>query len=611
MITVNGAITLRPVDSRVLDITVDDEGTRETLTIRGRASRDASGARLTLAQAREQARLMRELGRNPILSAMVHIESDELAIDSGLYRITNVSTGYGPATGTHGLLDVSFTAERLGGAGHGGALTRRVVPSAELRTNSWGITSQPWVALPIGATDAGPAVAGAAITTNADGGPQNLFLTAGPVAYFLNGADNNRGECKVWDTGGSTVEAGWTRVLDRDHTFASPAHCVIDNGLVRFQPNQDGTLPGRHAVKVANAGWRDVTDGSLLDSVIIGSTAPAAWNGLRIEDLSSEIVVVRWFVALSSTPWLGEKAITLWRGKFLALVELEAHDDSSQYLGIGLPGATVGRFTLQRRQNLGSSPPFGRDNVRDESATSETGATTFTVAGGSTDDNFLVTVAAGAIAALGLLAARTTGVAFKKTGNGGAYLDITAARLSVYAGGVPYTATAHQDGHTATLTAGTSQSTAQAGYTGAGHARVGTTAGTTAQFDAVTFPTGGNRAGVAFRVAVTSVAAADILALEIVNTAGTLAYATVNIQANTAAHFAAANTWTWFYVELAGWDGSTTVRARVRRVAAPSAANFDVDEALGIVVGGRPSFPRDSATSALTETRVRHEVLPW
>lgn len=587
MITIAGVIVLRPVDTTERSVTVDDAGlSLPVISVRGRTARDSSGARLTLTQALAIRRQMLEIGSNASLRRAVHLDSDEDAIDTGLYELSEVRAAITPATGKTHLVDVSFTARRLGGAGVSGAnLTRTAYVAADLQTNSYSITSLPYWALPIGAKslDTGTTAA----RTNKDGA-QAILSNSSASSYVFSGADYNAGEVKVWDTTGSATESDWLRVFAPDHTFADPAHCVVDNGLVRFRPMTSGSL-GLHRIDVWNGtAWIACTDSSGGDGFALNSaTVTDAWAGVRIDELSNWRVKVTFLGSRATSPAFYAKSITLDRGKFLALVEATSTTSTNIWLGCG---------------GLSRILTIARSEASDLSV--DGGSLTFTAA----TDNWMATWGATSDTVMAVGACRSSSLTFSRPSTGGFnFRASSATSLAVYLGGVPYDAgKSIQEAEAGLLAGGATTSTALAGYSGTGAARLPNTVGAVVSTTGQNAPPSGTTIRAYCRVAVSSTAAADTMTLRILKASDASVLASVTLTANNATDFPAANTWYWRSVEYASWDGTTGLYPSAIRSTAPSAAAFYVDKVLFVRTIGAVGLagPDEVAAQAVTETRV-------
>lgn len=592
-ITLHGVVTLSTVDANRVPITVDADGAlTHGLRITGRTSGFA-----TLASAKEAARLIRELAWYGRHAGGLYVNSSEMDIDDGLYRLDDVEVAHAPGTGAHRLFDVSLTLTRLGGAGAGGNVRRLLFAGASLQTNSWSITSTPWYATPIGA--AMLINADNKYLSNADGASQPLRSVATYEEYVLNAADYNRGECKVWDTGGSGTRANWTRVFSPDHAFASPDYCAIDNGLVTYVPI--AARPGQHDVQVwDSSAWRTIT-GTTGDGVLWASALPNGWTHCRIDELTPWRVVVSYYCGNSTAPYVRTKRMTIWRGRHLALYELTG--DSAARIDAGIAGnSTYTQLAVNR--DTTNNLQDARDHLVDAAAAAYLDAS----------DNWLACTSPSATA-MGVIATRlTTNIEFNKSSSGGIFVyNSSATTLACYLGGLAYNA-------------GSLLVEAEAG-TLTGTAIVGTVAGASggASNNVVSLPALNDRVESAnmtppamggtsntvrayARLSYSGTSASDSVQLQIWNqTAGaqlTGASTTKTFSAINAL-VGATDVFIWISTEGTGWNGTDNLRIRVTRSAAGGGGNVRADEYfLLTIVGGGLDGAKTIANAALTEMTV-------
>lgn len=612
-ITIQGIATLQPVDSRQVSVTRDDSGVSSTeITVRGRTAKTAAGVRLTLAQAREIERQLRELAANRAYARAIYLDSDEHGIDDGLYELTGLTTTVQPDTNKTFLVDVSLSARRLGGGSTvaGANVARRVYPAPTLQTNSWSITSTPIWALPIGASalDVVDSVARA----SADGSIP-LVSSSSSTAYALAGADYNKGEVKIWDTTGDSVEANWQRVFSPDHTFATIGHCVVENGLIRFKSLHSGTNKACHTIEVrAGGAWVMVTDATAGDGTQFGAggIVTDAYDQLLITEITPWRVVMQYRMLRSTSPSFWSKTITLDRGKWLALVELTTAG-SAAYAELGMPGSgqrfVVTRPTVVTSPTAYSNGQLLEDDVSARDHTVQSGSATLDNGG----DNWVATWTGTSATAMGIGAIRTTSTVIGKSASGGFALSIASTTaLRVYLGGVPYDATKSwgeaETGQTLDGTA-TAVSTL-AGASGSGNNQVLLDAVN----DGVTF-TGlarstpaGNRLRLWMRVAASAIASAnDNLRVAIYNVTTVTTDTLIDIKAN---HLTAANTWYWVSLEYGAWNGNDTMRPVATCTSRGDLTNWYVDQCLFLTIAGSSDLPDYVANEALTEVRVYHDI---
>lgn len=580
-----GAVYLSQVDSRALTTTYGDGGVATVeLALSGRIATNSSGVTLTAAQVREQERLLRELAANPAYARALHVDSDEVTVDDGLYEARDVRTSLAPGSQ---FARWSLTLRRLGGGGAAGANLRRlVVSSVALTPNGFSVTADQWVAAPVGATFL-PASSIVSGTRAGIDGTIPVLNTASQQAYVFSGADYNTGECKVWDTTGSVTEADWKRVFSPDHAFASVTHCVIENGLVRFRPH--ATAVGKHLIDARSPTntWVAVTDATNGDLLALTT------NGeLLLEELTPWRVVATWRHLFGTN--LVTKTITLERGKATGKVVLS----SPVSLGwtIGLRHDTLWRWLLTRNTVAAAVAM----DMAYESATAISTLTDPTIILLNNTTNVV-----------GLAAVvNTSATVARISGGRGVQITQTATSLTVYLGGLAYDVSdSWNEAESETLANGAVTGTAIAGFSGASYVRLAALNhevqfGTLQQLNS---SSSGSNVLAAVRVASTVAAASanagDTLKLAIYNLTAAADAVSVTLAATNATYFATANTWVWCVLELSGWNGTDVIYPYAIRTGAPTAQEFAVDQALLVTIGGGAFKPADVARQALTDVR--------
>lgn len=594
MLTIGGAVTITTIQQRERTTVLTDEGATEpALTITGLISRRSHS---TLALARVAERQLHEFAHWWRVAGGVHVDSSEFDVDDGLYEVRNVSTRTEPATGVSHGITVSLTLRRLGGTGPGGNATRRLLPTPTLNTNNFSVTSTPFQALPVGASSHD--IVASASPGSADG-TMGLMASSSPQTYFHDAADYNKGECKVWDTGGSATASDWVRVFGPDHVFASAAHCAIDNGLVRLTPIV--ASPGRHAVAVwTGAAWTTITD-SNGDAVTIGGNAPSAWLSCRIRDITPWRVEVEWPLVPPASPWFPVKRLTLERGRMLAKLVLSA--ETSAQMGIGIVGSSNGLSAVIPTETQ-LTAAAARAHALDSGAATLNAVTV---------QPALMTVTHGGTAMGLLVAASTSGTDWKKSSLGGIELitTTTASSFTVWIGGLAYDAAKLAvEAEAATLVA-TAAITTISGASGGGSNNC---VSLPAVSDAVRMaahrnpPAGTTVLGIA-RVQNAGTSSSDSIQMQIYNvTAGAaLTGSEVGVQAST---LGSGGTWKYTTVIGTGWNGTDNIELRVTRSAAGGGGAIYVDRGWLLTIGnGGYKFARDIGRAALTEVLVRAQTI--
>jgi hypothetical protein len=589
VITLHGAIQLHRVTLHERSAAYGDDGqVVEELRLEGELMGSATTA-ATWAQAQAVDRTLRELVRYGRQVGGLHLANDQQPADDGVYELLEGRARVALETPIDGRLGVALTLRRLGGGGAAGAnLARRVAGVAAVAANSFSIVGAPWLAAPVGASFLPTAAVAGASRTGADGG-FNLSNTADGARYALAGADHARGECKVWDTGGSANAADWARVYSPDHAFASPAHCVLDNGLVRFRPS--AATAGRHEVDAWNTAagaWTALTDAN-GDLVALTATLE-----LTLDEVGPWRVAATWRASFGST--VIAKAITLERGKHTGRVDLAA--SAAVTWNIGQRHDALWRWLATRT----TAAAAGAIDMATESATALSALT----------DNVVVlltnTVNAVAVAAV----AGTTPTVGRIAGGRGVAIGQTSTALTVHLGGVAYAvADAWAEAEGEALSGGADVVTGIAGYSGSGLVRLDALNEQVSFTSLLQVPSSapGSRILALFRVAHTVAAgsanANDRLKLGIWNQTAGADAASVTLQATNATYFATANAWVWVGLEYASWNGTDQLYPYATKSQTATAAAFGVDQALFLTLNGGPGAnrPRDVAHQALTDLR--------
>lgn len=579
-LTIQGAVTVN-IGAITQTTVLADSGTIEpALAIDGMLT----GA--TAAAKAEQHRQLTELvwyGRH---AGGVYISASNLAIVNGLYEMDY--EGSWPRTG---FPRARLTLRRLGGSPLGGNIVQRLRAASSLQANSYSITSTPRIALPIGAVELStPSIA----TRVASEGSVKMLGGSGEFAF--SGADYLKGECRIWDTTGSAVEADWLRVWSPDHVFAATSHLVIENGLLRITAVTTTNLSSHRYWVWTGAAYTEVSGNTGGDFTWANSQITSAPSRMLIDDLTPWRVRVS-FVTLHGANFI-TKTLTLERGKPLAQVELAA--TSSTQLAIGLVGTTAARWVFTK-----GVPLSGGDMQRAAfDDTEEAGDAAFP----TPDDNWLAmfTTKSSATGALGIVAWQSSALtSYSAREGGGGYVSLNSATtLNAYIGGVKYdTSSAQLEAEAGTLTAGADLVATIAGASGAGNDQVRLDANG-AQVDMATnlASIGGSTVLILFRLAVDGTAAISVNMTIRNTTAGNDLTTLITDETQ----FAAINTWYWRAVVGTGWNGTDTLVARVTMTASPTTTFCYVDQAIVVAIAGSTSLMQvdDVAGQALTETRV-------
>lgn len=580
-ITLQGLVTISRISQRERTTTVGDGGLMEpALRLTGMTSLRTH----TLATARAAEQQIHELAWYSRRAGGVYIDSTELDVDDGLYEVSEVTTTSEPSTSKTAIITVGLTLRRLGGGPAGSNLTRRLVSVASLQTNSYSVTSTPFVPLPIGASAYAGTMTLLVARASKDGA---ISLNTGSSILSIAGAgaDFGTGEVKIYDTTGSGTESDWLRVFGPDHTFSSPSNLVLENGLIRFKVAT--TNLSCHTIEVwAGGAWTMVTSATNGDSAVVGgsSIVATAYAGLTIDELTPYRAKVTFQMFSAVSPYLWTKSITLERGRYLALIELATASATTMSLGMQV----AGRFVVTR------------DSARDHTVEAAE------VSLSNVADNWILQFTDTSSIALGIGAIRTTGPAFIKNSGGGFRVDASAVTsLAAYLGGVPYACTkAWGQAEAGTLSGGALLSSSLASASGSGSNQVNLI-GVNGQcsLTSLASPPTGSRVIAIFRMAVTSTAnAGDTVSLRIWNSTTAANAATVT---KTATQFTTANVWQWFAVEYATWNGTDGLYPYAVFTANATAADFYIDQVIFLSINQvNASQARDVANQALTEMAI-------
>lgn len=556
---------------------------------------ETSRTHSTVAVAKTYEQQLRELVWYSRHAGGVYVDSDEFAADDGLYRLDSVDSDSDPYAQTTGLLRLTLTLTRIGGGAAN--VTRWLHVQPTLQSNSWGVTSTPWYARPVGASNLGP-VGDSLSRTSADG-TITAHQSSSINRYRLNTADYNAGECKVWDTGGSADTATWTRVYGPDHQFASPDYCAIDNALIRFNPV--AASPGEmdfYIYEASGGAWREV--GTRTYARVASGTALAAWQAVQITELTPWRVTVQWRCSVNVSPFWVVETLTLERGRPVALYDLSV--SSAVEMRVGLFGAANSRFTFGHNSGSGST-----DNLADAyDSDTDTGFNTIDDA----DDNWLGLVGDTADHdVMAIVAARTaTNSALTTVTGGGAYVSQTGATtLAVYIGGIAYdTANVVAEAEAGSL-GGTAATATVSGASGGTPNCVSLPTNTAAvtTLNAGTMPALSGTANIIVRMYAriqnVGTSASDEAQIRLYNETA------ANYPANTTKTFdvlGSTGTWKWISVEWTGWNGTDTLRAEVRRSVAGGGGTLYADLVLMVTLDSATNGIRAVARAALTENKV-------
>lgn len=622
-ITLNGLITIQRISSRGTVTRIGDGGALErTLAYSGQTAKRWH----TLAQAKAIERQLHELADYSRAADGVYISSTEYDLDAGLYRIVSVDTKTTPeSVSATFIVDIDLQLVRLGGAGAGGNLDRRIVPSPSLQSNSWSIGALPWYALPTTVTEALDVSIGQFLTS-ADGNTP-LVQSSSAGRYVLNAASYGVGECKAWDTAGdfdpaSFTPSTWTRVLGKDYKYAQPYHWAVDNGFIRLtaQHNVPASAYGvmlEYYDPVATA-WKPMSTSTSANNHIVcqfNGTAPTAWKHSQLIEVTPERVKVKvWMTASTFLPTI---TYTLERGKQWCLVETTSA--SSTTLGIGLL-CTNSRYVFNRfvpaSTTLGGAYATGPSNdCINHSFPATTAWTANQVASGTNGDNWIGS-AHPSVDVMRFVAVRSTSVGLTKPGttNGGLLASqASVTSLAAYVGAFYYAASRvlNVEAEAGTLTgADTPANDANASGAGNNYVRFDANAeqieirpaSTPYAFGA----TSGLRLRAYWRVQNAASSASNGLTMALWNntTSANLALTTTGATITDAILGTAgtgASNWKWISCETVAWNGTDTVYPRLTRTAVNTDA-VKVDECVLVCLGnGLLGGAYDKAHAALTE----------
>jgi hypothetical protein len=594
MITVMGQVAITTISQRERTTVVTDDGAlAPALTLTGLISRRSHS---TLALARVAERQLHELAHWSRVAGGVHIDSTEMDVDDGQYELRNVQTRVTPETGVSIGIVVSLTLVRLGGAGAGGNVLRRLLPQATLTANGFAVTSTPRYAMPV-STSALSLVQLQFINT-ADGNVSIIGSTSAQT-YYQPAADHNKGEVKVWDTGGSATPGDWVRVFGPDHVFASPAHCAIDNGLVRLTPL---ATAGLHAVAAWDGtAWVTLTSPAQGDYVVIGSAGFVDWITCRIADVTPWRAEVQWAMSRAVVPWFPTKTYVVERGRPLA--KLTVATDTAATVSSGIVGQYD--YTLVKQTEATAAAGLIRDhNVEVAPADlALTGLIAQPMMISVNDDATVMAIMAGAA---------LSGYTWVKEAAGGMTIGASGAVTSYTAwlGGVAYDATRVMGEAEAGTRAGTAVVATVAGASGGGSNNCVSLPALNDYVDltGMTNPPAGSIVCVYARVYNSGVSASDSVLINLRSTAsGALAGSQ---QTWTAATLGSAGTWKWVSSVATGWDGVTAIYPRVLRSAIGGGGSIYVDQVVLVTVSnGGYQYAQDLARAALTDVRVRPQTI--
>lgn len=549
----------------------------------------------TIAQARVVAQQLREMVWYSRHAGGIYITSDDHTFESGLYRLVNVDATPRLDAYQTAIIAVDLSLVRLGGVSAN--VTRRLHIQSTLQTNSWSYTATPWHALPVGALAVeNPDSASFKARTTADGSATNRNEDSS-VQYVLTAADHNAAECKVWDTAGSADTSTWVRVYGPDHQFSSPAHCAIDNALIRFNPIV--ASPGLMDLWIyesSGSAWREMGD---YVYTLVNSLSGTAWYNVLITELTPWRVTVVWRWVVSGI--YVTHTITIERGRPMALVTLAA--SSSTTMRIGILGTTSLRFTLGRTTDY--------TTLMNDANDYDTTPSTFSI----TDayDNWLAF--AGDTAdrdVMGVIAARTsTNTTQNAASSGGGYLEQTSsATFSAYVGGIAYdTGKIVQEAEAASLV-GTAATATVSGASG-GTPNCVELPALNDRVDLTGLgspPALGGTASIIIRAYVrmqnTTTSGTDQIRVQWYNSTTAAAVGTpVDFGANT---LGSGGTWKWTSAEYNGWNGTDTIYPRVTRIGAGGGGTFYVDLCVSVTIDSANGNdgPKSIANDALTENLV-------
>ncbi|MHC1625251.1 MAG: hypothetical protein ACXQS2_04565, partial [Methermicoccaceae archaeon] len=114
--------------------------------------------------------------------------------------------------------------------------------------------------------------------------------TSNQIDFDFDGDEVNCGECKLYDTGGSSTETDWKRVFSTQHTFSDPTlisdYPQIDNGLIKMPTGVELTTD--HHIKVY--------DGSSWNTralmYVYGMSSPTVWHNLTASEVTPDRINV-------------------------------------------------------------------------------------------------------------------------------------------------------------------------------------------------------------------------------------------------------------------------------------------------------------------------------
>jgi hypothetical protein len=580
-LSINGTITIQPVQSRAFTTTRADSGfASQAMTVTGYTDRTA-----TLAAAKEVARQLNEMASN-YWYRVVHIADSEDSQYDGRYELQGASVTATPTTSNSNaaLFAVQVTLLRLGGGSTNGAnLTRRVSTVAALNANSYSITGASVIPVPVGAYPLLTTASTLVSRTGADGFAYGLYTTTWPVVeYTMSGADVNKGECKLWDTGsgGSGV-----RVWSADHTFANDADVLLDNGLVRI----GGTATdGCHFVQVwdqTNGAW---TNAVTSDLTTVAGTATHVTRKVTIDELSPWRVTVTWTYSMAVTPFLWSKSVTVERGKYAAKVVITPVAAAT----IKLRPMNV-RFLLTRRT---ADTACARDDTVDAVGTISI-ATDNVIMGFNAivDDVLFVASASSTSLTVGLEAGPLEYIS-----------TAAAASMTVWLGGIPYDCTdAYHEAETGSLLGAATTTSTLSSDSGNSVVQMDALNERVSMVAQNTHPAGTHVIAwfrIASSVAAGAGNAGDVFTLGIWNNTAVASAASTTTLATNATYYTTANALTWLAVEYTSWNGTDELYPYVSKTSSATAQAFYLDEVVVLTFKGpNADKPDDVGALAMTE----------